>query len=386
MSTAACRGWCTIEDVIEQIVGEIDDEFDVEDDQNIRRDAERQFTVRGVTRIEEFNEYFGARLPEAEGFDTVAGLLMKQLGRLPRRGESSQHRRLRVPGAARRPPPHRYAARGGAARCAAAARRAARGRHRLALPCSRISRDRRRERGGARYALAGRRPRCCARCSRCSPARCCRRLCAAQPVAARGPRAGAAHVAVAGREPARGGAAGLLVQLRHLRRRHLLAVHQHPRLRRRAHLARPGPDARARGHHGAVSRRARLRGRRAGCRRRARLRWLLALPAAWLLIEWWRGWFLSGFSWLSLGYSQTDTWLAGFAPLAGVYGISALLLVCAGALTALVLRRRARAPHRRGCAARSLAGGCGARTGTPGRTRPVPPLTGGGGAGRDPAG
>ena len=82
-------GLCTIEDVIEQIVGEIDDEFDVEDDQNIRRDAERQFTVRGVTRIAEFNEYFGARLSEAEGFDTIAGLLMKQLGRLPRRGEST---------------------------------------------------------------------------------------------------------------------------------------------------------------------------------------------------------------------------------------------------------------------------------------------------------
>jgi apolipoprotein N-acyltransferase len=65
------------------------------------------------------------------------------------------------------------------------------------------------------------------------------------------------------------------------------------------------------------------------------VRWLAALPAAWLLIEWWRGWFLSGFSWLSLGYSQTDTWLAGLAPVAGVYGISALLLVSAGALVAL---------------------------------------------------
>jgi apolipoprotein N-acyltransferase len=68
---------------------------------------------------------------------------------------------------------------------------------------------------------------------------------------------------------------------------------------------------------------------------RGAVRWLLALPAAWLLVEWFRGWFLSGFSWLSLGYSQTDTWLAAYAPLSGVYGISALLLVCAGALTAL---------------------------------------------------
>ncbi len=82
-------GLVTIEDVIEQIVGDIDDEFDVEDDHNIRKEAERQFTVRGVTRIEEFNEYFGAHLSEEEGFDTVAGLLMKQLGRLPRRGEAA---------------------------------------------------------------------------------------------------------------------------------------------------------------------------------------------------------------------------------------------------------------------------------------------------------
>jgi apolipoprotein N-acyltransferase len=66
------------------------------------------------------------------------------------------------------------------------------------------------------------------------------------------------------------------------------------------------------------------------------LRWLVALPAAWVFIEWWRGWFLSGFMWLSLGYSQTDTWLSRFAPIAGVYGISAVLLVSAGALVALV--------------------------------------------------
>jgi magnesium and cobalt transporter len=80
-------GLVTIEDAIEQIVGDIDDEFDVEDDQNIRKEGERQFSVRGATPIEEFNEYFGVELSDEE-FDTVAGLVMKQLGRLPRRGDA----------------------------------------------------------------------------------------------------------------------------------------------------------------------------------------------------------------------------------------------------------------------------------------------------------
>ena len=81
-------GLVTIEDVIEQIVGDIDDEFDIEeDDQNIRKEAEHQYAVRGVTRLEEFNDYFGTDLADAD-FDTVAGLVMKALGRLPRRGEA----------------------------------------------------------------------------------------------------------------------------------------------------------------------------------------------------------------------------------------------------------------------------------------------------------
>src|SRR5258708_12775700 len=78
-----------MEDVIEEIDGENDDGLDVEDDQNVRCEAEREFTVRGRTRIADFNEYFGARLSEAEGFDTIGGLLMKHFGRLPRRGESA---------------------------------------------------------------------------------------------------------------------------------------------------------------------------------------------------------------------------------------------------------------------------------------------------------
>lgn len=81
-------------------------------------------------------------------------------------------------------------------------------------------------------------------------------------------------------------------------------------------------------------------------------RWLAGIPAAWLLIEWLRGWFLSGFSWLSLGYSQTDTILARLAPVGGVYAISAVLLVSAGALVMLLRARGARA---RGIALTALA-------------------------------
>ena len=80
-------GLVTIEDVIEQIVGDIADEYDVEEDQPIRRDGERQFTVRALTRIEEFNEFFGTRFSD-EDFDTVGGLVAHAFGRVPRRGDS----------------------------------------------------------------------------------------------------------------------------------------------------------------------------------------------------------------------------------------------------------------------------------------------------------
>src|SRR5687767_2227923 len=82
-------GLVTIEDVIEQIVGDIDDEHDIDEDVNIRKDGDRQYTVRGQTPIEEFNEYFQTDLSDDE-FDTIAGIVMKQLGRLPRRGETLQ--------------------------------------------------------------------------------------------------------------------------------------------------------------------------------------------------------------------------------------------------------------------------------------------------------
>ena len=80
-------GLVTIEDVIEQIVGDIADEYDVEEDQAIRRDAERQYTVRALTRIADFNEYFGTHLSDEE-FDTIGGLVAHGFGRVPRRGDA----------------------------------------------------------------------------------------------------------------------------------------------------------------------------------------------------------------------------------------------------------------------------------------------------------
>jgi magnesium and cobalt transporter len=80
-------GLVTIEDVIEQIVGDIADEYDVEEDQPIRREGERQYAVKALTRIDEFNEYFGTELSDEE-FDTIGGLVANAFGRVPRRGET----------------------------------------------------------------------------------------------------------------------------------------------------------------------------------------------------------------------------------------------------------------------------------------------------------
>src|SRR5690606_367424 len=80
-------GLVTIEDVLEEIVGDIGDEYDIDEDLDIRREGERQFTVRGQTRISEFNEYFGTDFSDEE-FDTIGGLATHFLGRLPRRGET----------------------------------------------------------------------------------------------------------------------------------------------------------------------------------------------------------------------------------------------------------------------------------------------------------
>ena len=73
------------------------------------------------------------------------------------------------------------------------------------------------------------------------------------------------------------------------------------------------------------------------------VRWLLVLPGAWVLVEWLRGWLFTGFGWLGLGYAQTDSWLAGFAPLLGVYGVSLAVVLAAGALRCLAVHGGTRA-------------------------------------------
>ena len=83
-------GLVTIEDVLEQIVGEIEDETDAEeDDGNIRPFAENGFLVKALTSIEDFNEHFGTYYDETE-FDTIGGIVTQQFGHLPAKDESIQ--------------------------------------------------------------------------------------------------------------------------------------------------------------------------------------------------------------------------------------------------------------------------------------------------------
>ena len=69
---------------------------------------------------------------------------------------------------------------------------------------------------------------------------------------------------------------------------------------------------------------------------------LLVGPAAWVLVEWVRGWILTGFPWMALGYGQIDTPLAGWAPVLGVYGVSLMLVLSASAVIAAALAASAR--------------------------------------------
>ena len=80
-------GLITIEDVLEQIVGEIEDEHDFDEETHIKARNDGTFAVKAVTPVDDFNEFFETQLDEEE-FDTIGGVVLKEFGHLPRRGET----------------------------------------------------------------------------------------------------------------------------------------------------------------------------------------------------------------------------------------------------------------------------------------------------------
>jgi magnesium and cobalt transporter len=81
-------GLVTIEDVLEQIVGDIEDEYDFdESEDNIVREQSGDYRVKAQTEIAAFNQIFGTQFSDTD-FDTVGGMVLDRLGRLPKRGEA----------------------------------------------------------------------------------------------------------------------------------------------------------------------------------------------------------------------------------------------------------------------------------------------------------
>ena len=253
-------GLLTIEDVLEQIVGDIGDEYDVDEGEGIRKEGERTFAVPALTRIDEFNATFGTRFSDEE-FDTIGGLVLHELGRMPRRGEAVEigGLELKVLRADRRrietlrvTTPRDVDLPAARARLNAREFLGRRG-HWLALPAGR------RARAGVRAGLAR---------------------------AARGAVPGDPVPALGGRHAARRRLARLPVHRRHVPRRHLLALPQHPPRRPGAGVDRAVPHARPGRDHGQLHGRARLRrgalGRGAG---RVRAGWCCCRRAG----CWWSG-------------------------------------------------------------------------------------------------
>ncbi len=80
-------GLCTIEDVLEQIVGEIEDEYDIEDEAFIKPIDDHSSTVKALTSVDDFNSHFGADF-STEEFDTIGGIVLSKFGRIPQRDDS----------------------------------------------------------------------------------------------------------------------------------------------------------------------------------------------------------------------------------------------------------------------------------------------------------
>jgi magnesium and cobalt transporter len=79
-------GIVTIEDVLEQIVGDIEDEYDVEDDDHIKQHSDGSYTIKALTSISDFNEALDCNISDDE-FDTIGGIVTQCFGHLPERDE-----------------------------------------------------------------------------------------------------------------------------------------------------------------------------------------------------------------------------------------------------------------------------------------------------------
>jgi magnesium and cobalt transporter len=80
-------GIVTIEDILEEIVGEIADEYDTDEESYIKRLDDGTYTVKALVPIDEFNQHFGSTFSEEE-FDTIGGIVLQSFGRVPMRGEA----------------------------------------------------------------------------------------------------------------------------------------------------------------------------------------------------------------------------------------------------------------------------------------------------------
>lgn len=80
-------GFVTIEDIIEQIIGDIEDEFDIDEDAYIKIHGDKHYIIKAHTPIEEFNEQFNTQFSD-ENYDTISGIVMNKLGYLPKRGDT----------------------------------------------------------------------------------------------------------------------------------------------------------------------------------------------------------------------------------------------------------------------------------------------------------
>ena len=87
-------GLVTIEDVLEQIVGEIEDEHDAQEEEYIQKNSDKKYTLKALTPIDEFNEYFSVELKDDE-HETVGGFVIHQLGYMPKKGDKLEYEQFR---------------------------------------------------------------------------------------------------------------------------------------------------------------------------------------------------------------------------------------------------------------------------------------------------